>query len=427
VPVGDVDYALVREFVLGAEAGNLFTESLTFEAKERRNGANVAEAVAALSNSDGGIVLVGVKDKGAVGEARIVGVPAGEHDALVGSLHSYIPEAMPEVIPVAVPGGQQLVLVLRVDADAVPHPVVVSGRVMYRVPGLSVPADRRRVLELAARDTAAAQGEEHGRLHINQIYPHFMTVDLWDDEPPPAFDPEREPDPETVRYTGSVRVGGGLLLPRRAMDRPWLNLAAREAAQAAFESSPLCLAPGWSLPYISTVEARAGHLRFRTPLTPPGPHLYRVQCAADIRVVRRELQMAAALRWAPARATVGPGALMSLERIYHAVAGAMITVASTCGRVARAAGTAEPAEPLTWECSLHASSSDLGDIDFGVAAPNAYHQIPAARIPVSDVRELDRLARDWLTYYLLDRDAREFEQQIAGLALPDSFRVPDLP
>jgi hypothetical protein len=277
VPAGDVDYALVREFVLSAEAGNLFTESLTFEAKEKRNGANVAEAVAALSNSDGGIVLVGVKDKGAAGEARIVGVPAGEHDALVGSLHSYIPEAMPEVLPVVVPGGQWLVLVLRVDADAVRHPVVVSGRVMYRVPGMSVPADRRRVLELAARDTAAARGEEHGRLRINQIYPPLMTVDLWEDEPPPRFAPESEPDPdpEAVRYAGSVRVVGGLRLPRRAMDRPWLNLAAREAAQAAFESSPLCLAPGWSLPYFSTVKA--GYV---------GLNHDRERCGIDVRGVR---------------------------------------------------------------------------------------------------------------------------------------------
>jgi hypothetical protein len=101
----------------------------------------------------------------AVGEAWIVGVPAGEYDALVGSLRSYIPEAMPEVIVVAVPGAQRLVLVLRVDADAVPHRVVMSGRVIYRVPGMSVPADRRRLLDLAARDTAGAQGEERGQLH----------------------------------------------------------------------------------------------------------------------------------------------------------------------------------------------------------------------------------------------------------------------
>jgi hypothetical protein len=72
-PASGVTYELVRQFVLDAEVQNLFSESLTFEAKEKRAGTNVAEAVAALGNTDGGIVLVGVKDKDAAGEGRIVG------------------------------------------------------------------------------------------------------------------------------------------------------------------------------------------------------------------------------------------------------------------------------------------------------------------------------------------------------------------
>jgi predicted HTH transcriptional regulator len=72
-PAANIDFDLVREFVLDAEATNMFTESLTFEAKERRDGNNVVDAVAALSNTDGGIVLVGVRDKDAVGADRLVG------------------------------------------------------------------------------------------------------------------------------------------------------------------------------------------------------------------------------------------------------------------------------------------------------------------------------------------------------------------
>jgi hypothetical protein len=162
-PAGDIDYELVRAFVLSAEAANLFSESLTFEAKEKRSGSNVAEAVAALSNTDGGIILVGVKDRDAAGEDRIVGVAKSDLDALASNLHALIPEAMPEIVPVAMPGGQNLVLVLRADADAVPHPVTVSGKVLFRIPGHSVPADRRRVLDLAARDRAAP-GAERARM-----------------------------------------------------------------------------------------------------------------------------------------------------------------------------------------------------------------------------------------------------------------------
>lgn len=111
VPTAEVDYALVRQFVLDAEAADGFTESLTFEAKEKRNGTNIVEAVGALSNTDGGIVLVGVKDKDAVGEDRIVGVPQAEHDALVTQMRNVIPHAIPEVIAVAKPGSDQLVIV----------------------------------------------------------------------------------------------------------------------------------------------------------------------------------------------------------------------------------------------------------------------------------------------------------------------------
>ena len=147
-PASEVTYEVVRQFVLDAEAQNAFTESVTFEAKEKKSGTNVAEAVAALANTDGGIVLVGVKDKDATGEDRIVGVPKGEHDSLASSLHHVIPQAMPEIIPVAMPGGEKLVLVLRIDADAVLHPVMVGGKVLYRIlPGDSMPggqADRRR-------------------------------------------------------------------------------------------------------------------------------------------------------------------------------------------------------------------------------------------------------------------------------------------
>jgi predicted HTH transcriptional regulator len=48
--------------------------------------ANVVESVAALSNSDGGIVLVGVKEKDAKEESRIVGVPPKSHDTLVSQI-----------------------------------------------------------------------------------------------------------------------------------------------------------------------------------------------------------------------------------------------------------------------------------------------------------------------------------------------------
>jgi Schlafen, AlbA_2 len=115
--------------VLSAEEANLFSESLTFEVKEKRDKSNVAEAVAALSNTDGGVILVGVKDKDATGEDRIAGVPKSEHDAVASNLHALIPEAMPEIIPVAIPGG---------DGFDARRPSFYVNRVYYRVGGFLV-------------------------------------------------------------------------------------------------------------------------------------------------------------------------------------------------------------------------------------------------------------------------------------------------
>ena len=140
-PSDGIDFDLVRQFVLDAEEANLFSESLTFEAKERRDRNNVVEAVAALSNTDGGIVLVGVKDKDATGVSRIVGVPRAEHDRLVRQLHDLIPTAMPEIVPVRIPETDRLIIVLRVDADAVAHPVAAWQCVRRR--RRSLPAARR--------------------------------------------------------------------------------------------------------------------------------------------------------------------------------------------------------------------------------------------------------------------------------------------
>ena len=236
IPASKIDYEVVRAFVVDAEEASLFSESLTFEAKEKLHGSNVAEAVAALGNTDGGIILVGVKDKDATGEARLVGVPKSDHDALASSLQALIPEAVPEIIPVAVPGGQRLILVLRVNADEVPHPVVVSGKVLFRIPGHSIPADRQRVLDLAARDNTARSAE---RGQISVLRPPWQPAEM-------GIWPEDRGDSQRPK-SGALRVTGGLELPRRVLDRPWLDSAARQAALDALNNSPLRGSPNWRL------------------------------------------------------------------------------------------------------------------------------------------------------------------------------------
>lgn len=52
-----IGFADVLEFILAAEQTNAATESSTFEFKRQLMKSNVAEAIAALANADGGLVL----------------------------------------------------------------------------------------------------------------------------------------------------------------------------------------------------------------------------------------------------------------------------------------------------------------------------------------------------------------------------------
>jgi predicted HTH transcriptional regulator len=164
VPASDVTYELIEGFVNDALEANLLTESMTLELKRRRSGTNVAEAVAALANSDGGIVLVGVDEKGSDIRERLVGVPPDEHDRLVGHLQILL-DPLPEVIPVAITDKDALIIVLRVRAEDYLHPVLVGGKIVYRVPGATVPADRQRVVDLLRRNESLCRRQlntDHG-------------------------------------------------------------------------------------------------------------------------------------------------------------------------------------------------------------------------------------------------------------------------
>ena len=417
----EVDYELVKAFVLSGEGADLFSESLNFEAKEKRNGTNVAEAVAALGNTDGGIVMVGVKDKDATGVARLVGVTKIELDALVSNLHAVLPPAaMPEIIPVAIPGTDKLILILRVNADEVPHPVIVNGRVLIRIPGQSVAADRQRVHDLVARDQSAPGGER-GRMNVLHSPWQPTEMGIWP-----------EPRDEAPEYrTGTLRVIGGLELPRRVLDRPWLDLAARQAAEDALNSSPLRGAANWHLRTWEVKTARAASLRFFAGEVPQGT--YRVQGAAYLRLAGRRLSMLLGFRWVHG---AGFGEPMRMEHFYQALLGSMITIGSTCKHVARAAGVSEPVDPLPWEARLQPGNglSVTDVVDFGGLHrdssdnPPNWH-FPEARATGTDIEDLDALARDWLTYWLLDMGTvgpRNFDQWVAGWSRPGFLQIPEL-
>lgn len=415
-PSTEVGYDLVRQFVLDAEAADLFTESLTFEAKERRSGTNVVDAVSALSNTDGGIVLVGVRDKGSSGEARIVGVPQPEHDALVNQLRSLIPNAMPEIIPVAKPGTDRLVIVLRINADAVLHPVIVAGRVLYRLPGQNAPVDRQRVIDLIARDT---QGRaQSGPMQIIRPGWRPQDISLW---------PDSDNRSSPTMLSGELRVVGGLTLPPRILDRPWLDTRAKQAAVDMLNNSPLRSAPTWALqPWLLT-DSRSGSLRYLSSAVPGRP--IHAEGAAYLRLDRRYLALLVGFRWL--KVDDGPFRL-DVDTFHDALLSCMVTVASTCAHVARAVDASTPVEPRTWEAWLTSTDDNvLSVVDISRFIRDNRDQtvgafFPATKVPASDQVYLNRIARDWLTYWLLEIGTRGFEDSLAKRAVPDWLMWPEL-
>ncbi len=422
-PAGGVGFDLVRQFVIDAEAANMFTESLTFEAKERRHDNNVAEAVAALSNSDGGIVLVGVKDKGATSEARIVGVPPQDHDSLVANLQNLIPTAMPEIIPVRMPDTDRLVIVLRVNADAVLHPVLVAGKVLYRVPGHSVPADRQRLLALIARDAAVsnAAGNPPSRMAVPTYPWQPMHIDVW----PPIVD-SRRPNVDA----GELRVVGGLTLPSRIADRPWIDSRARQATQDVLNNSPLRAARDWSIQVWDIIEARATTVTLHADRTEGSP--ITIEGAAYLNLAGRSLSSMVALRWFRAGTAPEP---LPLETIYWLLLSSLVTVAATVRHVANALDAAEPTDVKPFEARLTPSSHKVFDVvDIGPFARDNNDEpdgalFPAARPLTTGLTDLDRLARNWLTYWLLEIGTRNFESWLAKLHVPPWLQpaIPPLP
>jgi hypothetical protein len=123
-----IDEQAVSEFVRDALATRLQAESLVVEFKSKRSGRSVADAVAAMANTDGGIVFVGVDEDEDDHAEPLCGITAGEIDAVIQQLRALLPTTMPEVIPVALPGAsERAVLLLRVDADQVDTPVVLRS------------------------------------------------------------------------------------------------------------------------------------------------------------------------------------------------------------------------------------------------------------------------------------------------------------
>ncbi len=139
-------------------------EAPTVEYKEKMAD-SVARGVAALANTYGGLLLIGVTDK----TRSAKGVNEKTIDAVADHCHAKIePPWVPEIIPVPLGQGSDLyVLVLRIVPGLHPRPLLVDGVAYVRDHSTTHAANWHRLKELFA-ETVSAQ-EPAWNLHAPDL------------------------------------------------------------------------------------------------------------------------------------------------------------------------------------------------------------------------------------------------------------------
>ncbi|MDX3192874.1 ATP-binding protein [Streptomyces sp. MN03-5084-2B] len=150
----DVTWERVESLVALAQPEGLLLEY------KREYSPSLIKTVAAMANSYGGLILIGIADAKHVtqkpGTERIVGVP-GETATRIsnGCANALDPPWQPEIIEVAVPGTRDtFVLVVRVDPARAPHPILIENKAPIRVHGGTTYADRARLALLFMEESS---------------------------------------------------------------------------------------------------------------------------------------------------------------------------------------------------------------------------------------------------------------------------------
>lgn len=406
-----IDYAALEAFVLAAEEADALTESLTLELK-REPSKGVVRTVAAMANSDGGVVLVGV-DEDARGSGRLVGLAGPQVEQTVNQLRNLLPpDSQPEIVSVAIPGTPRVVLVVRVNADNFPRPVVVGGAVWVRTYGQTVGATRDQIRGLARESESSSDARPAlagPRLDVPDLQ-------MWNDG----------------RKLTSLRVYGHLSLPRRAAHQPWLSTAAQDAFLLALVSSAVpdhvfsrprtSGQPGneWSV-YHRT--ARSLHLYGTAGRAPKPTWQPRLDAAAKVARDPRRIAFTVAVRLEYGE---------KFSPLYVLDVGETVLALLIAGRQAgRAAAEAmDVAEPSAfglwraWVAPGSGSLLDVIDVRLGTGGQNKLmsYEFP----PMTDsggVADLWLGVKTWINFLLLDLGVTDFERDLDRHDLPRWARV----
>ncbi|MGC5543656.1 helix-turn-helix domain-containing protein [Streptomyces griseus] len=132
-------------------------ESLTLEYKSEYS-SGLVQTIAAMANTYGGMILVGINDRVEPGVERVVGVDAqATIDQIVSGCSTMLdPPWEPAFFNVPFDDGSgRSVVVVRVDANVAPRPVLMKLKAPIRLSGRNATADRTRLLQLAREEPFA--------------------------------------------------------------------------------------------------------------------------------------------------------------------------------------------------------------------------------------------------------------------------------
>lgn len=433
-PLAAVSYEDLRAFVLGLERADALTETAVLELKRERTGKNVVEAVAGMYNSDGGLVLVGV-DQAGRGEQRFVGVPPTTLDDLVNQFTALLDPRglMPEIASIALPSGGRVITVVRVPPGSEHVPVLIGGRALVRLPGQTVTADRRALLQLVAR----SDGRAYGRGGYGAF--DGAHLDLWTDGSRPDVD---------------LRLWGHVLMPPSTAERFRFGTARQDAVLGALDRARLTgmldapPRPGraaatteavpWAVEDIRTVQIRVAR---GDPGGPASPHAL-PSGRVLLRATGPLLHWAVAVGASPALADLhdrrrhglpervpgesGNTLRWSPQRIHDLAALAMLAGHAAARAAADPPGSGTPTRPSPITGALvpvgNPAPGDVMDLD-GDWTRTADRPVGAGYLEPSEQpqteAEASALAKEWLADMLVDVGARDFESWLSELKLPE--------
>ncbi len=183
-------------------------EGLTLEYKETYS-REIVKSVAAMANTYGGIILVGVKDQ--PDSDRLVGVDGSISLQIVNACHDRLePPWEPEIISVPLEADKKI-LVIRIDPSRAPRPLVLDDRVPIRLRGRNAYADRTRLFQMFSDETSPSNF---------RLFQHISQSTL-------PIRPDGEPPVDFV-------LRSGLMIPlgEKAAYRPLSELSIESLASA---------------------------------------------------------------------------------------------------------------------------------------------------------------------------------------------------